>query len=417
MRKIFVYADWADLPQIKKMGVIHANQIRGKEVFSFEYDVDWLKSGFVQTLDPELKLFRGPQYLKDDKVNFGIFLDSSPDRWGRVLMQRRAAIISRQNEGKKISLKESDYLLGVNDETRMGGLRFSVIENGPYLANDPEMQAPPFSSIRSLEEATLQLEASDFFEKKDAAKWLKLLVAPGSSLGGARPKANVRDPNGQLWIAKFPSKNDQYDAGAWEYVVNQIAAMSGIEVANVQARRFLQKQHTFLSKRFDRNKTGRRIHFASAMTLLGYKDGHSHQEGGSYLELIELIERFGATSTIDIRNLWKRIVFSVLISNTDDHLRNHGFLLGPKGWRLSPAYDLNPDPQGRGLSLNINEHDNRLDLDLCLEVAAYFRWKDKEANEFISATRKNVASWPIIAKKLNIPSSEQMLMEPAFSLA
>ena len=415
MKEILVFADWHCLPTYLKMGILRAEKTKGEEVFSFEYNDEWLKIGFAQELDPDLKLYTGPQYLIDNKANFGIFLDSSPDRWGRTLMERREAIIARKSNQTKKRLLESDYLLGVNDETRMGALRFKLSETGDFLSNEG-LKTPPLTSIRELEQASLKVEDDDFFMNDDAQKWLMMLMAPGSSLGGARPKASVQDPNGELWIAKFPSMNDYKDIGAWELLVNQMAKDLGIKVAQAEARIFSQKQHTFLTKRFDRTIQNKRIHFASALTLLGYKDGYSHQDGGSYLELVELIEQYGSDPNEDIRELWRRIVFSVAISNTDDHLRNHGFLLSPKGWKLSPAYDINPIEHGSGLSLNISEDDNSLDFELCMSVSAYFRWKNDEASNFIKLTKSIVSQWEKRANALKIHNAEIVMMESAFNV-
>ena len=414
MKEIFVFADWNGLPETMKIGVLRSEISKGEEVFSFEYSESWLKSGYAQEIDPDLRLFTGPQYLSDSKPNFGLFLDSSPDRWGRMLMERREAIISRKTEKSKKRLMESDYLLGVNDETRMGALRFKQNEDGEFLSSQLEIETPPFTSIRELEQASLRLEDDNFFEDKEAHKWLTMLMAPGSSLGGAKPKASVVDPKGHLWIAKFPSKNDQIDSGAWELLVNKMANEIGINVAIGDAKIYAQKQHTFLSKRFDRAIDNRRIHFASAMSLLGYMDGYNHKNGGSYLEIVELIEQYGSEPTEDIRELWRRIVFSVAISNTDDHLRNHGFLLNRNGWKLSPAYDINPIEKGIGLSLNISESDNSLDFDLCMSVIDYYRWKEEEAIDFITQTKMVVGQWKDRAKQLNISNSEISFMETAF---
>ena len=228
-------------------------------------------------------------------------------------------------------------------------------------------------------------------------------------------KASVRHPDGSLWIAKFPSKNDEKDSGAWELLVNTMGKNIGLDVSEASAAIFSQRQHTFLTKRFDRTANDERIHFAPAMTLLGYKDGYNHKEGGSYLELVDLIERYGGAPENDIKELWKRITFSVATSNTDDHLRNHGFLLKNKGWFLSPAYDINPNEEGVGLSLNISEDDNSLDFDLCLSVAEYFRWDLKEAKSHILKTKKEVSKWSERATELNISNSEKNLMETAFN--
>jgi len=416
MKEILVFADWIGLPSTLKVGTLRSEKSKGEEVFSFEYDDVWLSGGYAQVIDPDLRLFGGPQYLNDDKPNFGLFLDSSPDRWGRMLMERWESITSRRTNQPKRRLLESDFLLGVNDETRMGALRFKLEESEHFLSDNEEIKAPPFTSIREMEQASLRLEDDNFFKDKEAMKWLMMLMAPGSSLGGARPKASVRDPNGQLWIAKFPSKNDNQNSGAWEFLVNQMATELGINIAHAEARMYSQKQHTFLTKRFDRTVLNERIHFASAMTLLGYKDGYNHKEGGSYLEIVELIEQFGSDPDNDVRELWRRIVFSVAISNTDDHLRNHGFLLTSNGWKLSPAYDINPIEKGIGLSLNISENDNSLDFDLCINVADYFRWKKEDAVNYINRTKETVRQWKKRARAMNIANAEQVMMESAFNI-
>lgn len=414
MREIIVYADWQELPATMKMGVLRADQVRGEEVFSFEYDEQWLQSGYAQVLDPDLRLFTGPQYITDEKPNFGIFLDSSPDRWGRTLMKRREALQAREEKRKERRLFESDYLLGVNDVSRLGALRFKSKKDGPFLDDDTTFPTPPFSSIRELEHASLRIEDDNFFEDKEASKWLRLLMAPGSSLGGARPKASVRSPEGLLWIAKFPSKNDERNQGAWEFIVNKLAEESGITVAQSMAKKFSHKYHTFMTKRFDRSAREKRIHFASAMTLLGYKDGVSHQGGASYLELVEVIEAYGAQPDEDLLELWKRIVFSICVSNTDDHLRNHGFLLTSRGWRLSPAYDINPNEQSVGLSLNIDENSNALDLELAKSVAEYFRVNLITAENFIRSTKKIINTWRDKADRLGISKAEQEMIKSAF---
>ena len=413
MKEIFVFADWQEIGQSTLMGMLRAESIKGEEIFSFDYDEQWLKGKQVQYLDPDLKWFSGPQFLANEKVNFGLFLDSSPDRWGRMLIKRREELNARKEKRKSGYLQESDFLLGVHDYNRMGALRFKLNMEEPYLDNSSELEAPPMTSIRELEQASLKMEGDNFFDEKDAKKWLLLLMAPGSSLGGARPKASVKDKDSNLWIAKFPSKQDEKDSGLWEFLLYNLASESGLEMAPSIAKKYSQKQHTFLTKRFDRIEN-KRIHFASAMTLLGYKDGQNHKDGGSYLELVEFIEAYGSNPDEDIKKLWKRIVFSVAVSNTDDHLRNHGFLLNENGWKLSPAYDLNPNENGIGLSLNISENDNSLNYDLCIEVAEYFRWKKDAAMQWILNQKKIISNWQTIAKDIKIKRNEIVLMEKAF---
>lgn len=408
--EIIVYADWRGLKEPTIMGILSITHTKGREVFSFAYNKNWLEKGAVQNLDPDLQLFSGPQYLSVEKKNFGIFLDSSPDRWGRVLMDRREAIQAKRENRKAKNLFEEDYLLGVLDLHRMGALRFKLTPDGPFLNDNMGMASPPWTSLRELEFASLQLENSEL-KDEDLVKWISLLVAPGASLGGARPKASVTDPDEGLWIAKFPSVHDKTDIGAWEMVVADLSRTVGIRTPKSMIKKFNHHHHTFLSGRFDRHADGSRIHFASAMTLLGHTDG---AEGVSYLDLAGFIMKNGGNVSEDLRELWKRIVFNIAVKNTDDHLRNHGFILSPNGWLLSPAYDVNPVYFGRGLTLNISETDNSLDFDLAISVAHYFRVENEAAANIVSEVKQAVSNWRGLAKKYGIPSREQELMAAAF---
>ena len=412
-KQILVYAGWEQPGDHLLMGILKADSVRGKEIFSFSYDKAWLEKETALLLDPGLALYAGHQYNPEDKPNFGLFTDSSPDRWGRVLMERREALQARTKGRPPRKLLESDYLLGVHDLYRMGGLRFKTSVDGSFLDDDAGMSAPPLTSLRTLEEASLQLENADASEDPAFSKWLNLLISPGSSLGGARPKASAIDPQGQLWIAKFPSTKDERDIGGWEAVVNDLAIKSGINTAEGHARRFTRDYHTYLSKRFDRN-TDKRIHFASAMTLLGLTDGADAATGVSYLHIAEFIMRNGAKANADLEELWKRIVFNICVSNSDDHLRNHGFLLTPKGWVLSPSYDVNPIPLSSGLHLNITEFSNDLDLDLAREVAGQFRVNEEKQEQLIEQITKVTSHWQEGAMRIGISKSEIQSMETAF---
>ena len=420
-KKIWVYADWKGLGDDPVfMGTLLAVQNRGKEIFSFTYEPNWLKRKECMVLDPGLGLFQGPQYPEAGKPNFGLFLDSSPDRWGRVLMDRREAALAAKEGRQRLKLLESGYLLGVHDGQRLGGLRFRTDPDGPFLDNQSGQAAPPSTSLRELQEASWQIQDLDS-TVMESASWLNLLVAPGSSLGGARPKAGVKYPDGSLWIAKFPGRADNRDMGAWEWVTWKLGKMAGLELPDAELLRVGTGHHTFMVKRFDRvpgKKDLQRIHFASAMTLLGHFDGDNHQAGASYLELCDWITNHSAYPRDDLEEMWRRIIFSMAVSNTDDHLRNHGFLLTPKGWKLSPAYDINPEPHGSqtGLSLNINEVDNRLDLGLAMEVAEYFRVKRARAEVIIQKVRSAVSNWKTVAKEAGIGRGEIEMMEPAFRL-
>ena len=408
MKTIYVYWDDAQTIEPISVGRLYADLIRGKEIFSFEFDASWLKQGICRHLDPDLQLFSGLQYTTEKKSNFGVFTDSAPDRWGRVLMERRESLRAKDEGRARRTLFENDFLLGVHDETRMGALRFKTEEDGPFLDNEPDYSAPPMASLRELQEASWHLENDD---DADMRKWLRILLAPGSSLGGARPKANIRKPDGSLWIAKFPSRNDRTDVGAWEAVAMTLAARCGVEVAPFEIVRYGQYA-TFVTRRFDRNAEGKRVHFTSAMSMLGYMDGQT--DGCSYLEIAEWISRYSVQAQADLVQMWRRIVFNIAISNCDDHLRNHGFLLMDKGWRLSPAYDLNPSYYGGGLSLNITETDNSLDMELAREVAPFFGVSEKDAEAIIGEELDAVSSWRRVATKLGISREEQERMSKAF---
>lgn len=414
---IWLYAHWQGMQQPLPVGTLSVTRSRGKEIFSFEYDNQWLKTNHGIQLDPNLQLFSGRQYLADDKPNFGLFLDSSPDRWGRVLMKRKESILARQQERKPNTLLESDFLLGVLDANRMGALRFKTLLDGDFMNNEHQMAAPPFTSLRDLEFASLQLEEDNSkVSDNTTLQWLNVLMAPGSSLGGARPKASVTDTNGMLWMAKFASKNDERDIGAWEMVAHDLAVSSGINMAPAMLKKLNNRHHTFLNQRFDRTLKHERIHFASAMTLLGYNDGADFHAGASYLELAEFIMRNGANVKADLAELWRRMVFNISITNTDDHLRNHGFLLTPRGWTLSPAFDINPVPDGAGLTLNIFEDDNSLNVLLALSVAEYFRLTNKEAQQIVKKVQQHVSKWKEVAGSYKISKREQEMMAAAFKV-
>lgn len=415
-QNIEIFAHWVGMPQPILMGILRAIPSRGKEIFSFEYDQDWLSCNQAHTLDPSLQLYHGQQYAPQEQDNFSVFLDSSPDRWGRLLMKRRESQLAREEGRKERQLLESDYLLGVYDEHRMGALRFKVNPKGPFLDNNKAYASPPWASLRELEHASLELEKEDAETNPAYSKWLEMLIAPGGSLGGARPKASVIDEQKHLWIAKFPSANDDYDIGAWEMIANKLAQRAQITITDVRLDKFNSRHHTFLSKRFDRINSGERIHFASAMTLLQRSDGDDASNGASYLELAEFIIQKGAQPTEDLEQLWRRIVFFICISNVDDHLRNHGFILRPDGWILSPAFDINPVANGNGLKLNISETDNSQSLVLAKEVAEYFRVKPKRATKIIQEIAGVVKEWRSEASFLKLSKREQDHMARAFRI-
>lgn len=362
------------------MGKLYLENLRGKEIYSFEYDEKYLsdKNNNIY-LDPEIKFYSGRQWKTINQVNssFGLFLDSAPDRWGRLLLKRK------ENENAKLenripkTLYDSDYLLGVSDFTRMGAIRFKVDLDGFFVDNSVNA-IPPIAKLRELESASIAFENEEIKEKYE------ILLDPGSSLGGARPKANVIDENGNIYIAKFPSKNDEYDVGKLEKKVYDLAKLCGLNVVDSKLYSFSKCGSTFLVKRFDREKS-KRIHFESAMTLLGKNDG---DDGTSYLELVSFIKSFGINIKENLHELFKRIAFNILVKNTDDHLRNHGFLLKDGKWVLSPLYDVNYNKDGKYLQLLIDENDSSLDTDILIDTAKYYELSKDDGNKIVKEFKK-----------------------------
>jgi len=409
-----VYASWMPIERPLLIGRLTFSDTNRGGVFSFAYDKAFLSSSYRLQIDPLLSLHSGELYNDSSDKNFRAFLDSSPDRWGRVLMQRRAAIEYRKGLRHSAQLNELDYLLGVHDSYRMGGIRFKTDVSDEFLDNNADFGAPPMTSLRELEFAALQIESDENIDSNEYYRWLSMLISPGSSLGGARPKACVYDEHNQLWIAKFPNQNDTYDVGAWEMVCYELAIASGIEMCTSRIQKYSSQHNTFLTKRFDRDN-GRRIHFSSAMTQLQYYDGE-HSEGASYLEIAEFLVNQGSQTKKDLEQLWRRIIFNIAVSNTDDHLRNHGFLLSHKGWRLSPAYDINPIVGRQGLHLNITDNSNALDYSLAFEVIGFFRLSKEEATKIYDQVLAAVKTWQSTATKLGVNRAEQLLKQEAFNV-
>lgn len=407
---IYVYAHWKGMSQPMMLGILSAHQAKGRKAFSFEYDKDWLKTGGHRLIDPDIQFYSGLQF-PHNKENFGLFMDSMPDTWGRTLMKRRETLLAKTIGKKARNLYDIDYLLGIYDVTRIGALRFKLDPEGPYLDNNIEKAVPPWSTVRELQQAVEHYENDT--DSDAIRKWLDILVAPGSSLGGARPKANVVDEQGELWIAKFPSKNDSIDKGAWEYLTYQLAINAGIKMSYCSIEKLRGHYHTFFTKRFDREGTNR-IHFSSAMTMTGNDEETIKDHPLSYLDLVDFIESNGCHIKENLTELWRRVVFNIAVSNTDDHLRNHGFILTDKGWELSPAYDLNPSIDKNGLALNIDIDNNALDFELAKSVGEYFRLNSSEMDQVLAQVLSSVKQWRGWADKIGIPRSEQELMYPAF---
>lgn len=407
---ILVYAHWLGMKDPKLIGTLSAQQAKGKKAFSFEYSKEWIQSKEQILLDPDIGWYTGQQYPVG-KENFGLFFDSMPDTWGRTLMKRRSVQLAVENEKPVQNLYDIDFLLGVFDDCRMGGIRFKLNSDGPFLDNNQEFPTPPMSQIRDLQYAAEMIESDS--DSEAVKKWLQIILAPGSSLGGARPKSNVVDEHGDLWIAKFPSRGDSVDKAGWEFLAYKLALNAGIEMSQSKIQKILGNYHTFFTKRFDR-KGRERIHFASAMTMTGNNEETIKEKPVSYLDIAEFLQYTSFQNKWDLHQLWRRIVFNIAVSNTDDHLRNHGFILTNQGWKLSPAFDINPSTDKDGLALNIDADSNALDFDLAKSVGEYFQLSNSDMNQIIGEVHNAVKVWNKLAREIGLSRKEQDLMASAF---
>jgi serine/threonine-protein kinase HipA len=404
-KDVLVYVDLDGVPHL--VGRLWARVRKNKEGATFEYNEAWLEHPNRFSLEPALKLGPGPFHTAADTPMFGAIGDSAPDRWGRALMRRMERRRAEHEGQAPRTLHEMDYLLLVDDEARAGALRFAETESGPFLRQEEVRRIPPLVELPKLLSA-----AEHVIEETDTEEDLRLLFAPGSSLGGARPKASVREKDGHLAIAKFPRKDDEINTVVWEAVALTLAQKAGISVPAARVATVANKP-VLLLRRFDRDGK-RRIPFLSAMSMLGAKDNETH----SYLEIVDALRQHGAAPKADMEELWRRIVFNILISNTDDHLRNHGFLYeGSDGWRLSPAYDLNPVPtdiKPRILTTAINEDDGTASLALAMSVAKYFELDTAQAREIAAQVGRAVSKWRSEAARHGITKSEIDRMASAF---
>lgn len=398
MKELEIYLGDAPLGKVRVEGV------RGKEVFSFAYDEAWLKSGNVPTIDPDVVASAGEQFPVGKEV-FGFLADIAPDRWGRRLIRRREAQLAKREKRPERTLLSSDFIVGAYDLTRTGAVR--VMVDGRFVSSDSAKPAPPWTTLRTLEECARRIDAGE--DVRDS-RWIDALLAPGSSLGGARPKANVTDEKGALWIAKFPSAKDEWDVGAWERVVSLIAQKAGLRVPETRMERFSKAGDTFFSRRFDR-EGGRRIHYASAMTMSGAVDG---EEGRSYLDIAEFLVREGANPDVDLAELWSRVVFSRLVGNSDDHLRNHGYVLSDGGWRLAPMFDVNPNPDAAFAALDMTPGAAGASRDELIGGAEYFRMETRAAERRYSEIAAAVSGWRALAKEMNLRRAEIERMASCF---
>ncbi len=415
MERLLVFADfdWLDKPEL--VGELCYEKLRGSESYAFRFDDNWLKFHAGIKLSEDINNYPGLQYTQPGNDIFGCFSDALPDRWGRTLLKRREQIQASEEKRAVRNLSSFDYLMGIDDFSRMGGFRLKRELDGDFINVSPSLKIPPLTELRQLVLASQEVEKSEENDVLPEKKWIAQLIQPGTSLGGARPKAGVLDDSGNLCIAKFPSRKDDYDTGLWEHFSHLLARKAGIYAAQTKVLSGLGKYHTLLSKRFDRTDEGKRIHFASSMSLIGLRDGDNAQGGYGYLNIVDFILQSCCDVEKNLQELYRRVAFNICIGNSDDHFRNHGFLLTPRGWTLSPAYDMNPT-LNEYQSLLINESSNKADIRTLLESCESYMIKKEVAENIIRQVQAAVAGWENLAVLLQIPAREVTMFKDRFKL-
>lgn len=415
MERLLVFADFDWLDKPKLVGELCYEKLRGSESYAFRFDDNWLKFHAGIKLSEDINNYPGLQYTQPGNDIFGCFSDALPDRWGRTLLKRREQIQASEEKRAVRNLSSFDYLMGIDDFSRMGGFRLKRELDGDFINVSPSLKIPPLTELRQLVLASQEVEKSEENDVLPEKKWIAQLIQPGTSLGGARPKAGVLDDSGNLCIAKFPSRKDDYDTGLWEHFSHLLARKAGIYAAQTKVLGGLGKYHTLLSKRFDRTDEGKRIHFASSMSLIGLRDGDNAQGGYGYLNIVDFILQSCCDVEKNLQELYRRVAFNICIGNSDDHFRNHGFLLTPRGWTLSPAYDMNPT-LNEYQSLLINESSNKADIRTLLESCESYMIKKEVAENIIRQVQAAVAGWENLAVLLQIPAREVTMFKDRFKL-
>jgi serine/threonine-protein kinase HipA len=404
----YVYIDLAG--ETRSVGRLWTRRDRAGERASFEFDAAWLADPLHYALGPALPATAGAFHTAQGRALFGALGDSAPDGWGRRLITRNEARRARAEGRTPRAPREIDFLLGVTDLVRQGALRFRLTPDGPFTTPDDGAHVPPLVDLPVLLSAANTLaEDSDSVEADNA---VRLLLAPGSSLGGARPKASVRDRDGALAIAKFPEHSDDVDVIRWERVTLLLAERAGIDVCDARLEP-AGESVVLLVRRFDR-RGPERVPFLSARSLLDAADG----EHRSYVEMFDALRQVASQAAVDGRQLWRRLAFNILASNFDDHLRNHAVLYDGAGWRLTPAYDLNPVPahiKSRDLTTPINiDGDPSASLELAVEAAPEFLLKEDEARAIAAEIARVTATWRDVAGQFDLRGDEINRMATAF---
>ena len=413
MKRLYVYADFDWLKDTQLVGELSYESLRGSDSYGFQFSNEWLKQHGNIFLSDDLNNYPGQQYTQPDRDIFGCFADALPDRWGRTLLLRREQIEAEEEHRPVRRLSSFDFLTGIDDYSRMGGFRFKETPDGEFINTHESLRIPPLTSMRTLVAASEEIERSEEQNQLPDKRWIAQLVQPGSSLGGARPKASVIDTDGTLYVAKFPSRKDDYDVGLWEHFSHQLAAKAGIDAATTKVIPANDKYHALLSRRFDRTDNNRRIHFASAMTLLGLTDGDNATTGHGYLDIVDFIVQGCTQVEANLQELFRRVAFNVCIGNSDDHFRNHGFLLTAKGWTLAPAYDMNPT-LNEYQSLLISSSSNKADLSVLLAACEDYMLTRTTAERIVAEVTAAVSDWRMIAQRIGIAKREQDMFAGRF---
>lgn len=410
MRKLYVYADFDWLKEVELIGELGYESLRGSDSYSFKFADSWIKKYNAINLSDDLNNYPGIQYTQPGKDIFGCFADALPDRWGRTLLLRREQISAQEEDRPVRRLSSFDFLTGIDDFSRIGGFRFRESLNGEFINSTGTLRIPPLADLRELIAASKEIERGEETNILPEKRWIAQLVQPGSSLGGARPKANAVDTDRSIYVAKFPSLKDNYDAGLWEHFCHLLSGKAGIRAAETKVISTDGKRHTLLSRRFDRTDNGRRIHFASAMTLLGLNDGANATTGNGYLDIVDFILSGCTDVDANLRELFRRVAFNICVGNSDDHFRNHGFLLTAKGWTLSPAYDMNPTLNDHQ-SLLIDSRTNEADLSVLLDSCEEYMLAPEVAEDIVKDVVGAVGEWRMLANRLGITKREMSLFE------
>lgn len=410
MELLYVYADFDWLKAPTLVGELGYESLRGSDSYSFRFDDGWLRHYGNIMLSADINNYPGQQYTQPERDIFGCFGDALPDRWGRTLLNRREQMQAKEERRPIRRLSSFDFLKGIDDASRMGGFRFCRSKDGVFINSDSTLRIPPLADVRSLLAASQEFERCEDTNVLPEKRWLQQLVHPGTSLGGARPKAAVTDEAGTLYVAKFPSRHDDYDVALWEHLCHLLAAEAGIKTAKTSVMAAGGRYHTLLSRRFDRNAAGRRIHFASAMTMLGLTDGCDAQSGNGYLDIVDFILQNCCDVQENLQELYRRVAFNIMMRNTDDHFRNHGFLLTPRGWTLAPAYDMNPTLNDYQ-SLLVNSSTNVSDLQVLLDSSDEYMITKDCARQIAGEVAAVTLHWRTLATRLGIPVRETEMFD------